>query len=71
MAALAPTASRGLFFPAYATILLLFVLIGFSRTLYLRAWFPSDPLSASMYVHGIVLTARLPRTVGAMVRREF
>jgi hypothetical protein len=48
---------RGIFFPAFAAVLLLFVLLGFSRTLYLKPWFPSDPLPAYLYVHGFVLTA--------------
>ena len=48
---------RGVFFPAFAAALLLFVLLGFSRTLYLKPWFPSEPLPAYLYVHGVVLTA--------------
>lgn len=48
---------RGMFFTVCAAALLAFVLVGFSRTLYLRPWFPSEPLPAYLYVHGIVLTA--------------
>lgn len=47
---------RGIFFPLSAAILLLFVLVGFSRTLYLRPWYPSEPLPAYLYIHGVVLT---------------
>lgn len=50
-------ARRGVFFPIYATVLLAFVLLGFSRTLYLRPWFTDEPLPALLFVHGIVLTA--------------
>lgn len=46
-----------LFFPAYAVLLLAAVIVGFSPTLYLRPWFTDDPLTASLAVHGIVLTA--------------
>lgn len=48
---------RGLFFPAFAAVLLLLVLLGFSRTLYLKPWIPSEPLPAYLHVHGLVLTA--------------
>ena len=50
-------ARRGLFFPVYASVLLLSVFIGFSRTLYLRPWFTDEPLSTHLLVHGMVLTA--------------
>lgn len=48
---------RGLFFQVFATVLLVFVFLGFSRTLYLRPWFSSEPMPAYLYVHGFVLTA--------------
>ena len=48
---------RSIFFPAYALVLLALVLLGFSRTFYLRAWFPSEPLPAYLVIHGIVLTS--------------
>jgi FtsH-binding integral membrane protein len=32
------------------------VLVGFSRTLYLRAWFDTPPLSALRYAHGTLMT---------------
>ena len=34
----------------------LLVLVGFSRTFYLRAWFDAPPLSALRYRHGVLMT---------------
>jgi hypothetical protein len=46
----------GFFF--WASVLLLsFVLIGFARTFYLRAFFDVRPIPGYLYVHGSVLTA--------------
>jgi uncharacterized membrane protein YozB (DUF420 family) len=36
---------------------LLVVLIGFSRSFYLRTWFDNPPLSALRYLHGALMTA--------------
>lgn len=35
----------------------LVVLVGFSRTFYLRMWFDVPPLSALRYLHGVLMTA--------------
>ncbi len=55
----ARSAARGWFFQACSALLLLAVLVGFSRTFFLRAWFPDNPigLSPMLVVHGIALTA--------------
>jgi len=42
---------------AMAGLAAVIVLIGFSRTFYLRAWFDTPPLSALRYAHGTVMTA--------------
>lgn len=47
---------RSLFFPWFAAALLLAVLLGFSRSFFLKPWFPSEPLPAYLIVHGVVLT---------------
>jgi hypothetical protein len=38
-------------------VMLLIVLVGFSRTLYLRAFFDVPPIPPHVYVHGVILTA--------------
>jgi hypothetical protein len=38
-------------------VLLVIVLVGFSRTLYLRAFFDVPPIPPHVYVHGVILTA--------------
>jgi hypothetical protein len=45
------------FFLAMSIILLAIVLVGFSRTLYLRPLFDPAPLPPHVYAHGAVLTA--------------
>lgn len=45
------------FFALYAAFLLAAVILGFSRTLYLRPWFDDAPLRVFMLAHGVVLTA--------------
>lgn len=57
MAMTEPPGRRGVFYPAFAAVLLLVVLLGFARTLYLRPWFPAESLPAYLLVHGILLTA--------------
>ena len=49
--------TRDRFFFAMACTLLLLVLIGFTPTLFLRAFFPVPPIPAYLYVHGAVLTS--------------
>jgi hypothetical protein len=49
--------ARGGFYVGMSGALLLIVLIGFTRTLYLRAFFDVPEIPASVFVHGIVLTA--------------
>lgn len=46
-----------LFHAAFSGALLLVVLLGFGRSLYLRPLFDVPPLPPSVWVHGIVLTA--------------
>lgn len=48
---------RSQFFPIMAALLLLAVVLGFSRTFFLKPWFPSEPLPTYLIVHGVVLTA--------------
>jgi hypothetical protein len=48
---------RGLFYQAYAAMLLLAVLAGFSHTFYLRPWFTDTALALALSLHGIALTA--------------
>jgi hypothetical protein len=45
------------FYAAMAAVLLALVLVGFSRTLYLRALFDVRPIGFWVFVHGSVLTA--------------
>jgi len=45
------------FFAGMATVLLVIVLLGFSRTFYLRELFDVRPIGFWVWVHGIVLTA--------------
>ena len=49
--------ARSRFYVAMAGGLLLIVLLGFTRTLYLRAFFDVPEIPVSVFVHGIVLTA--------------
>jgi hypothetical protein len=44
-------------YAAMALLAAAVVLIGFSRTFYLRAWFDTPPLSALRYAHGVAMTA--------------
>ena len=46
----------GFFFWA-SVLLLAFLLIGFSPTLYLREFFPVEPIPGYLYAHGIILTS--------------
>jgi hypothetical protein len=47
----------GTFYIGMSGALLLIVVMGFSRTLYLRAFFDVPQIPASVWLHGIVLTA--------------
>lgn len=49
--------ARGRFYVAMAGGLLLIVLLGFTPTLYLRAFFDVPEIPVSVFVHGLVLTA--------------
>jgi hypothetical protein len=53
----AQTRSRDRFFLAMSGFLLLILLIGFSRTLYLRLFFEVPPVPAYLHVHGATVTA--------------
>jgi hypothetical protein len=48
--------TRSKFFLLANALLLAIVLVGFSRTLYLRAFFDVAPIPASLYIHGAALT---------------
>lgn len=50
-------AFRPRFFLAMSAAILLIVLIGFARTLYLRPFFDVPAIPAYVYLHGLVLTA--------------
>jgi hypothetical protein len=50
-----PAASR--FFPAMAALLLVLVVLGFSQTFYLRAFFEVRPIAPLVWLHGFALTA--------------
>jgi hypothetical protein len=45
------------YFPAVSAVMLAAVLVGFSPTFFLRAFFDVPPIPAYLYVHGVVLTA--------------
>jgi hypothetical protein len=49
--------SQRAFYSGMSGLLLLIVLMGFGRSLYLRSFFDSTPLVPSVLLHGIVLTA--------------
>lgn len=51
------TGSRDRFFLAMSGLLLLILLVGFSRTLYLRLFFEVPPVPAYLHVHGATVTA--------------
>jgi hypothetical protein len=49
--------ARSRFFPAMAALLLLLVVLGFSQTFYLRAFFEVRPIAWNVWLHGFALTA--------------
>ncbi len=51
------TRSRDRFFLAMSGLLLLILLVGFSRTLYLRLFFEAPPIPSYLHVHGAMVTA--------------
>ena len=51
------TKSRDRFFLAMSGLLLLILLVGFSRTLYLRLFFEVPPIPFYLHVHGAAVTA--------------
>jgi hypothetical protein len=51
------TSGRDRFFFSMTVVLLAIVLVGFGRTLYLRAFFDVPAIPPRVYVHGIILTA--------------
>jgi len=51
------TRSRDRFFLSMSGLLLLILLIGFSRTLYLRLFFEVPPIPSYLHVHGATVTA--------------
>jgi len=53
----APTKPRGRFYLGSAAVLLLVVLVGFSKTFYLRGAFGAPELKWSVFVHGLILTS--------------
>ncbi len=52
-----PVARRSLFFQFMAILLLLFVVMGYARTLFLRAWYPVPLLPAYVEVHGLAMVS--------------
>ena len=52
----ATTRKSGFFF-YFSVAMLIVVLVGFSRTLYLRPLFENPPIPRYLYVHGVALTA--------------
>jgi hypothetical protein len=55
MSAIVPNASRR-FYPLIAIALVVFILVGFSRTYYLRFFFDRPPLQAVIELHALVFT---------------
>jgi hypothetical protein len=51
------TRTRDRFFLAMSGVLLLILLVGFSRTLYLRLFFEVPPIPSYLHVHGATVTA--------------
>src|SRR5262245_5961711 len=51
--------ARSRFYPLIAIVLVTFVVIGFSRTYYLRFLSDRPPLNVILHVHGLVFTAWL------------
>ena len=51
--------ARSRFYPLIAIVLALFIIVGFSRTYYLRFLADLPPLSTLVHVHGLVFTAWL------------
>jgi len=58
VSAIAPSA-RLRFYPLIAIVLVAFIVIGFSRTYYLRFLFDLPPMKAVLQLHGLVFTAWL------------
>ena len=58
MSAILPSA-RMRFYPLIAIVLVAFIIIGFSRTYYLRFLSDLPPMRAVMQLHGLVFTAWL------------
>jgi hypothetical protein len=58
MSAIVPSAGRR-FYPLIAIALVVFIVIGFSRTYYLRFLFDRPPLQAVLQLHALVFTAWL------------
>jgi len=57
-------------YAAMALLAAAVVLIGFSRTFYLRAWFDTPPLSALRYTHGAAMTAWYALSQVALISRR-
>ncbi len=53
----AGVAVRSTFFFWMSALLLAILVIGFSPTLYLRGFFPAEPIPGYLYAHGSILTA--------------
>ncbi len=51
------TRSRDRFFLAMSGLLLLILVVGFSRTLYLRLFFEVPPIPSYLHIHGATVTA--------------
>ena len=48
--------TRSRFYPLFALALALVVFVGFARTFYLRQWFDVPPITALLFLHGLVFS---------------
>jgi hypothetical protein len=51
--------SRHWFYTTFGLVVIAIVVIGFSRTYYLKAWFDASPLTVRLQLHGFALSAWL------------
>src|SRR4029077_11025250 len=50
---------RHCFYTSFGLVVIAIVVIGFSRTYYLKAWFSAPPLTVRLQLHGFALSAWL------------
>jgi hypothetical protein len=51
--------SRNWFYTSFGVVIIAIVVVGFSRTYYLKAWFDASPLTVKLQLHGFALSAWL------------